>query len=54
VLFASVSPSHPFRAPGTWDTAVALKRRISLMSALPLLSLDKLAAQREIKDIRNR
>ena len=54
MLFASVSPSHPCRAPGTWDTAVALKRRSSLMSALPLLSLDKVAVQREIKDIRTR
>jgi hypothetical protein len=31
-----------------------MKRRISLMLALPLSSPDKLAAQPEIKDIRNR
>jgi arsenate reductase len=37
-----------------WDTAVVLKRRISLMLALPLLSLDKIAIQREIKDIGTR
>lgn len=34
-----------------WDTAVVLKRRIELMLALPLASLDKMAIQREIKDI---
>lgn len=34
-----------------WDTAVTLKRRIELMLALPLASLDKMAIQREIKDI---
>ena len=34
-----------------WDTAVVLKRRIELMLALPLQSLDKMAIQREIKDI---
>ena len=34
-----------------WDTAVILKRRIELMLALPLRSLDKIAIQREIKDI---
>jgi hypothetical protein len=35
-------------------TTEIMKRRISLMLALPLLSLDKFAAQREIKDIRTR
>jgi arsenate reductase len=37
-----------------WDTAVILKRRIELMLALPLRSLDRLAIQREIKDIGTR
>ncbi len=37
-----------------WDTAVILKRRIELMLALPLASLDKLAIQREIRDIGTR
>jgi arsenate reductase len=37
-----------------WDTAVVLKRRIELMLALPLWSLDKMAIQREIKDIGTR
>lgn len=37
-----------------WDTAVILKRRIELMLALPLASLDQLAIQREIRDIGSR
>jgi arsenate reductase len=37
-----------------WDTAVILKRRLELMLALPLASLDRLAIQREIKDIGTR
>lgn len=37
-----------------WDTAVVLKRRIELMLALPLASLDKLALQRELRDIGTR
>jgi arsenate reductase len=37
-----------------WDTAVTLKRRIELMLALPLWSLEKMAIQREIKDIGTR
>ena len=37
-----------------WDTAVVLKRRIELMLALPLPSLDRLAIQREIRDIGTR
>lgn len=34
-----------------WDTAVVLKRRIELMLALPMRSLDRLAIQRQITDI---
>lgn len=34
-----------------WDTAVTLKRRIELMLALPMQSLDRMSIQREIKDI---
>ena len=37
-----------------WNTAVVLKRRIELMLALPLHSLDRIAIQREIKDIGTR
>ncbi len=34
-----------------WETATTLKRRIDLMLALPLASLDRLSIQRQIKDI---
>lgn len=37
-----------------WDTAVVLKRRIELMLALPLASLDRMSLQREIRDIGTR
>jgi arsenate reductase len=37
-----------------WDTALVLKRRIELMLALPLPSLDRLALQREVRDIGTR
>ena len=33
------------------DTFITMKRRIELMLALPIASLDKMALQREIKDI---
>jgi arsenate reductase len=33
------------------DTFITMKRRIQLMLALPLASLDKMAIQREVKDI---
>jgi arsenate reductase len=36
------------------DTAVTLKRRIELMLALPIEKLDRLAIQREIRDIGTR
>ena len=39
------------RAKVFWDTAMVLKRRIELMLALPLASLDTVAIQREIGDI---
>ena len=37
-----------------WDTAMVLKRRIELMLELPLASLDRLAIQREIREIGQR
>jgi arsenate reductase len=37
-----------------WDTAVTLKRRLELMMALPLAALDRMAIQREVKDIGTR
>lgn len=42
------------RARAFWDTALILRRRIELMLALPMASLDRLAIQREIKDIGTR
>jgi arsenate reductase len=37
-----------------WDTATVLKRRIELMLALPIASLDRLALQRAVRDIGTR
>jgi arsenate reductase len=42
------------KARAFWDSAVILKRRLELMLALPLASLDRLAIQGEIKDIGSR
>ena len=42
------------RAKAFWDVAMMLKRRIDLMLALPLASLDRLAIQREIREIGTR
>ncbi len=35
------------------DTAIALRRRIELMTALPIERLDRLALQRSVRDIAN-
>ncbi len=51
---AAFEGSDTQRAKLFWDTAVILRRRIELMLALPLQSLDRLAIQREIKDIGSR
>jgi arsenate reductase len=51
---AAFHGSDEEKAKVFWDTAVILKRRIELMLALPLASLDKMAIQREIKDIGTR
>ena len=37
-----------------WDTSLILKRRIELMLALPLASLDRMSLQREVSDIGRR
>ena len=42
------------RAKVFLDTALALKKRIELMLALPLERLDRLAMQREVKNIGTR
>jgi arsenate reductase len=36
------------RAQAYWDAATTLRRRIELMMALPIASLDRLALQREV------
>jgi arsenate reductase len=46
--------SEEEKAQVFWDAAVVLKRRIELMLALPIGSLDRLAIQREIKNIGTR
>lgn len=42
------------RAQAFWDVAMMLKRRIDLMLALPIGSLDRLALQREVTAIGTR
>ena len=42
------------RAQAFWNVATLLKRRIDLMLALPLASLDRLAIQREVREIGTR
>ncbi|MBL8305390.1 MAG: arsenate reductase ArsC [Rubrivivax sp.] len=51
---AAFDGSAEEQAQRFWDTAVILKRRLELMLALPLASLDRIAIQREIKDIGTR
>ncbi len=51
---AAFDGSDEEKAQVFWDTAVILKRRLELMLALPLASLDRMAIQREIKDIGTR
>jgi arsenate reductase (thioredoxin) len=48
---AAIQGTDEEKAKAFWDSAVTLKRRIELMLALPLGSLDRLAIQRQIKDI---
>jgi arsenate reductase (thioredoxin) len=51
---AAFEGSDAQKAQLFWDTTLVLKRRIELMLALPLPSLDRMAIQREIKDIGSR
>ena len=51
---AAVAGSQAQQRKAFKDTAVALKRRIELMLALPLARLDSLAIQREVRDIGQR
>ena len=51
---AAVEGTDEIKAKAFGDTLVILKRRIELMLSLPLHRLDKMAIQREIKDIGTR
>ena len=48
---AEVVGSDEQRAAAYWDAATTLRRRIELMLALPLASLDRMALQREVRAI---
>jgi len=51
---AAVEGSEAAQEKAFLDTFITMKRRIQLMLALPLASLDRMAIQREIKDIGSR
>ncbi len=51
---AAVEGTDEQKERAFWDTAITLRRRIELLLALPLRSLDRMAIQREIKDIGTR
>lgn len=51
---AAVEGSDEDKARAFWSAAVTLRRRIELLLALPLASLDARRLQREIKDIGSR
>ena len=51
---SNVAGDDEQRAQAFWDVAMTLKRRIELMLALPLASLDRLALQREVQAIGQR
>ena len=51
---AAVQGSDEVRAKAFLDTLVTLKRRIELLLALPMQSLERQALQRQVKDIGSR
>ncbi len=51
---AAVGGDEASRAKAFLDTFITMKRRIQLMLSLPLTSLDRMAIQKEVKDIGNR
>lgn len=51
---SAVEGSAEQQAQAFWDTALILKRRIELMLALPMASLEAMALQREIRAIGSR
>ena len=48
---AAVEGSDEVKRKAFQDTVVGMKRRIELMLALPMTSLDRMAVQREVHDI---
>ncbi len=48
---SEVQGSEAEQASAFWDTTLLLKRRIELMLALPIASLDRLSLQREVQAI---
>ena len=48
---ATVEGSDELKRKAFQDTVVAMKRRIELMLALPMASLDRMAIQRDLRDI---
>ena len=48
---AAVEGSDEVKRKAFQDTVVGMKRRIELMLALPMTSLDRMAIQREVRDI---
>ena len=51
---AAVEVDEAVREKAFLDTFITMKRRIQLMLSLPLASLDRMALQKEIKDIGSR
>ena len=51
---AAVQGSAEDEDKAFWEAATILKRRIDLMLALPLASLDRLVVQRQVRDIGTR
>jgi arsenate reductase len=51
---SAVQGSDEDKAKAFWEVATILKRRLDLMLALPLASLDRLAIQHKIRDIGTR
>ena len=51
---SAITGDEEQRAKAFWNVATMLKRRIDLMLALPLASLDRLALQREVREIGTR
>ena len=48
---AAVEGSDEVKRKAFSDTVVAMRRRIELMLALPMMSLDRMTIQREVRDI---